>query len=88
SRLFTHGWTLQELIAPASVELFSKAGILLGNQKSLEQHIRRITRVPLKALRGSSLSDFTVRKRMTWAQRRKTTRKEDKAYSLVVTRHL
>jgi Heterokaryon incompatibility protein (HET) len=40
SRWFTRGWTLQELVAPASVELFSKEGEQLGNKRSLERHIR------------------------------------------------
>jgi hypothetical protein len=31
SRWFTRGWTLQELIAPASVEFFSKEGDRLGD---------------------------------------------------------
>lgn len=35
SRWFTRGWTLQELIAPASVEFFSKEGVRLGDKKSL-----------------------------------------------------
>ena len=39
SRWFTRGWTIQELIAPASVEFFSKGGELLGNKASLEGHI-------------------------------------------------
>jgi hypothetical protein len=30
------GWTLQELIAPAMMEFFSKEGVHLGNKKSLE----------------------------------------------------
>ncbi|KAL6408152.1 hypothetical protein AUP68_08526 [Ilyonectria robusta] len=83
SRWFTRRWTLQELIAPASVEFFSKEGTRLGNKMSLEQHIHNITGIPLKALRGSPLSDFSVSKRMAWAEKRKTTRKEDKAYSLL-----
>ncbi|KAF8853548.1 HET-domain-containing protein [Acephala macrosclerotiorum] len=80
SRWFTRGWTLQELIAPASVEFFSKEGELLGNKASLERHICEITGIPVKALRGS-LSDFTVTERMSWLEKRETTRKEDMAYS-------
>ena len=83
SRWFTRGWTLQELVAPASVEFFSKEGEQLGNKKSLERHIHEVTGIPVKALRGSSLSDFSVPERMSWAEKRETTRKEDKAYSLL-----
>ncbi|KAN0075779.1 HET domain containing protein [Elaphomyces granulatus] len=83
SRWFTRGWTLQELVAPASVEFFSKEGEQLGNKRSLERHIHEVTGIPVKALRGSSLSDFSVPERMSWAENRETTRKEDKAYSLL-----
>jgi hypothetical protein len=83
SRWFTRGWTLQELIAPASVEFFSKEGEQLDNKNPLERHVHEITGIPVKALQGSPLSDFSVTERMLWAEKRETTRKEDKAYSLL-----
>ncbi|KAN0067835.1 TPR-like protein [Elaphomyces granulatus] len=83
SRWFTRGWTLQELVAPTIVEFFSEEGEQLGNKKSLERHIHEVTGIPIKALRGSPLSDFSVRERMLWAEKRETTREEDKAYSLL-----
>ena len=83
SRWFTRGWTLQELVAPASVEFFSKEGEQLGDKRSLERYIREATGIPVKALRGSPLSGFSVVERMSWAEYRKTTRQEDKAYSLL-----
>ncbi|KAL5347679.1 Vegetative incompatibility protein HET-E-1 [Pseudogymnoascus australis] len=82
SEWFTRGWTLQELLAPASVDFFSKEGELLGNKVSLERYICEKTGVPVKALRGSPLSDFGVTERMSWAANRLTTRDEDKVYSL------
>jgi hypothetical protein len=83
SRWFTRGWTLQELIAPASVEFFSKDWERLGDKKSLERLICEITGIPSKALRGSLLADFSVTERMLWAETRQTTREEDMAYSLL-----
>ncbi|KAN0067820.1 HET domain containing protein [Elaphomyces granulatus] len=83
SRWFTRGWTLQELVAPTIVEFFSKEGEQLGNKKSLERHIHEVTGIPVKALQGSPLSDFSVPERMLWSEKRETTRKEDKAYSLL-----
>ena len=83
SRWFTRGWTLQELIAPTLVEFFSKEGERLGDKRSLERHVHEVTRIPVKALRGNPLSDFTVPERMLWAEDRDTTREEDKAYSLL-----
>jgi hypothetical protein len=82
SKWFTRGWTLQELIAPASVDFFSKEGEILGNKASLERHICKITRIPVNALRGARLSDFSFAERMSWAASRMTRRQEDKAYSL------
>jgi Heterokaryon incompatibility protein (HET) len=43
SRWFTRGWTLQELVAPAVVEFFSKEGEKFGNKSSLERHIHEVT---------------------------------------------
>jgi hypothetical protein len=83
SRWFTRGWTLQELIAPESVEFFSSEGQRLGDKRSMEQQVHEITGIDVQALRGSLLSDFSVAKRMSWAAKRKTTRKEDGAYCLL-----
>ena len=83
SKWFTRGWTLQELLAPKSVEFFSSDGIRLGDKSSLEGEIHRITGIPIDALRGRSLSDFSISERMGWATKRTTTRKEDEAYSLL-----
>ena len=83
SRWFTRGWTLQELIAPTSVEFFSKNRKLLGDKRSLERHICEITRIPRKALQQGSLAEFSVAERLSWAGTRQTTREEDMAYSLL-----
>ena len=84
SRWLTRGWTLQELIAPKSVEFFSMEGERLGDKKSLEGQIHEVTRIAVDVLRGISLpSHLSVDERMSWAENRKTTRKEDKAYSLL-----
>lgn len=83
SRWFTRGWTLQELLAPASVEFFSQDGKRLGSRISLEQEIYDVTAIPVKALRGQRLTTFSVEERMSWAARRTTTLKEDKVYCLL-----
>ena len=83
SMWFTRGWTLQELIAPTSVEFFSKEGGRLGDKTSLERYIYEITELPIKILRGGALSNFSITERLSWAEKRETTRKEDKAYSLL-----
>jgi hypothetical protein len=83
SRWFTRGWTLPELIAPLLVEFFSKGGGKLGSKISLEQQIHEITRIPVEALQGSPLSNFSVTERMSWAKSRKATLSEDTIYSLL-----
>jgi len=83
SRWFTRGWTLQELLAPPSVEFFSREGQLLGDKKSLELQIHQTTRIAVQALRGTELRYFSVQERMSWAARRETTVEEDQAYCLL-----
>ncbi|RFU25359.1 hypothetical protein B7463_g10972, partial [Scytalidium lignicola] len=83
SRWFTRGWTLQELIAPASVEFFSSSGKRLGDKKSLERQLHEITGITVLALQRTPLSEFSVKERMSWAENRQTKREEDKAYSLL-----
>ena len=81
---FTRGWTLQEFIAPKSVEFFSVEGERIGDKKILEKEIHGITGVAIDAFQGTlPLSHFSVDERMSWAENRETTRKEDKAYSLL-----
>jgi hypothetical protein len=83
SKWFTRGWTLQELLAPAIVEFFSKEGKQLGTKISLIKEIHEITMIPIKVLSGQRLSKLSVDERMSWAAKRRTTVKEDKAYCLL-----
>ncbi|KAH6724975.1 P-loop containing nucleoside triphosphate hydrolase protein, partial [Leptodontidium sp. MPI-SDFR-AT-0119] len=83
TRWFSRGWTLQELIAPAIVEFFSKEGRRLGDKQSLETLIQDITGIPIQALRGNPFSDFNIAERIRWAERRQTTREEDIVYCLL-----
>ncbi|KAH7370250.1 heterokaryon incompatibility protein-domain-containing protein [Rhexocercosporidium sp. MPI-PUGE-AT-0058] len=82
SKWFTRGWTLQELLAPRSVEFYSREGKSLGDKRTLEQQIHEITGIPTTALREYTLPQFDVDERFSWAKSRQTTRGEDKAYSL------
>jgi hypothetical protein len=83
SKWFTRGWTLQELLAPRSIEFFSWQRKWLGNRNSLKQQIHEITGIPEAALRGELLSQFSVNDRLSWIQHRETKHEEDKAYSLL-----
>lgn len=82
SRWFTRGWTLQELLAPASVVFFSREGQRLGDKRSLEQQIHKITGIAIPALRGSRLAKFSDKDRFQWAEKRTTKYEEDWAYCL------
>jgi hypothetical protein len=83
SKWFTRGWTLQELLAPSSVEFFSQERERLGDKCSLKQQIHEITGIPVSALQGASLSQFSVDERFLWIERRQTKLAEDKVYSLL-----
>lgn len=83
SRWFTRGWTLQELLAPRTVMFFSLEGNQLGDRRKLQRLIHEITNIPIPALTGTSLDRFEVEERLSWTEKRNTTRKEDKAYSLL-----
>ncbi|ORY63343.1 heterokaryon incompatibility protein-domain-containing protein [Pseudomassariella vexata] len=72
SRWFTRGWTVQELVAPSSVEFFSSGCQRLGDKKSLEQQVQEIMGIAVRALRGDALSEFSVDERMSWIENRHT----------------
>jgi hypothetical protein len=74
---------LQELLAPPSVEFWCRENKRLGDRVSLEREIHHITGIPIAALRGYSLSGYSVEERMNWAARRTTTLREDKVYCLL-----
>jgi len=83
SRWFSRGWTLQELIAPTSVEFFSLERQQLGDKESLEGLIYQITGIPAEALRGDPLENFSIKDRRAWMNGRETAQEEDMAYSLI-----
>ncbi|PVH97584.1 kinesin light chain [Periconia macrospinosa] len=83
SEWFRRGWTLQELIAPESVEFFSLEEQRIGDKQSLEQLIYEITDVPIEALQGCSLDKFTTSERIEWTTSRETTEEEDIVYCLL-----
>ncbi|KAL7907009.1 heterokaryon incompatibility domain-containing protein [Trichoderma velutinum] len=89
SRWFTRGWTLQELLAPASVRFFDSAWLEFGDKISLRDQIATATGISQQVLVDSVIDvrramDFiSIAQRMSWASRRTTTREEDLAYCLL-----
>ena len=83
SAWFTRGWTLQELIAPVSVEFFSREGERIGDKASLDRLLYDITNIPLAALHNCPLDQFSTSERMRWVENRRTTEDEDIVYCLL-----
>jgi hypothetical protein len=83
SRWFTRGWTVQELLAPASVEFFSRERHRLGDKSSLMRQIGEITNISPIALQGDPLSQFSINERLQWMEHRQTKLEEDMVYSLL-----
>ena len=83
SRWFTRGWTLQELLAPNTVQFFSNDWRPIGTKTDLCPQISRITGIDSTYLQGTDVKYASIAKRMSWASKRKTRRIEDVAYSLL-----
>ncbi|RYP09478.1 hypothetical protein DL765_008428 [Monosporascus sp. GIB2] len=84
SKWFCRGWTLQELIAPPDVIFLDKEWKEIGSKSTLRESVSRITGIPVDILtRNYDLERVSVAQRMSWAAERKTTKIEDRAYSLM-----
>ena len=84
SRWFSRGWTLQELIAPVEVMFYAADWMYIGARSTAHGRLSRITGIERSVLsRVKTVGQFSVAKRMSWAAKRKTTRLEDMAYSLM-----
>lgn len=84
SRWFTRGWTLQELVAPFEVVMFDWNWSQLGTKRRLTKELEQVTRIPEDVLLNpETRRKHSVAARMSWAQGRRTTRVEDRAYSLL-----
>ena len=84
SEWFDRGWTLQELIAPRAVSFFDQGWNLIGTKTDLVLDLSRKTRIPEGVMNNTiKPSACSVAQRMSWAANRRTTREEDRAYSLM-----
>jgi hypothetical protein len=55
----------------------------LGLESLLEKQLSEITGIPIAALRGTPLSFFSTEEKLSWMNKRQTTREEDSVYSLL-----
>ncbi|KAL1856405.1 hypothetical protein Daus18300_010777 [Diaporthe australafricana] len=93
SKWFTRGWTLQELLAPSSLDFFDESWRKIGVKSNLSAIIHEVTGINSQYIIGvpmsnglsvyQCLSRASVAERMSWAARRRTTRPEDLAYCLL-----
>lgn len=83
SRWFTRGWTLQELIAPASIVFFDAGWHPIGTRSDNRDLIATRTGIDCHVLDGEDPLKCSVASRMSWAAQRQTTRLEDLAYCLM-----
>ncbi|KAI0104352.1 HET-domain-containing protein [Daldinia grandis] len=87
SRWLTRAWTLQELVAPSNIIFYGRGWAEIGRRS--EQWIRdalaHVTGIPgsLISTPKTSLSQYSVAQKMSWAAHRLSTRVEDIAYSLL-----
>ncbi|RDX40880.1 hypothetical protein OH76DRAFT_1301765, partial [Lentinus brumalis] len=84
SKWFRRGWTLQELIAPRLFVFLSSSWEIIGTKADFAELLEKHFRIPADVLRLKiSYTGFSIAQRMSWFQRRQTTRPEDEAYCLL-----
>ncbi|KAF5346911.1 hypothetical protein D9758_010118 [Tetrapyrgos nigripes] len=86
SSWFSRGWTLQELLAPSSVEFFDATWKYCGDRETLSTSMRHITGIGEDVLRlgyGRYMARVGIVERISWAIHRETTKEEDRAYCLL-----
>ena len=72
------------MIAPSNVQFFNSTWTCIGDKKTLARTLTWITRVPEHILKEGLFGNRPcVAQIMSWAANRRTTRVEDKAYSLM-----
>ncbi|KAG1875820.1 hypothetical protein F4604DRAFT_1581727, partial [Suillus subluteus] len=90
---FERGWTLQELIAPLQIKFYGAnwKPLIQGStndrnnrdSKVIMEKISTLTDIHMDDLESFTPGIDRVPEKMLWASRRRTTRIEDRAYSLV-----
>lgn len=75
---------MQELIAPSSLQFFDTSWARIGSRKDFSNTISMVTKIPVDVLTHQKRpSQYCIADRMSWAATRKTSRIEDRAYSLL-----
>lgn len=83
-RWWRRGWTLQELIAPASLRFYDSSWQDNDSKSDWADLISERVGIPPRALHGDLSPDVaSVAQKFSWAAHRETTRLEDEAYCLL-----
>jgi hypothetical protein len=83
SEWFQRGWTLQELLAPGTVDFFDREWNYIGSKLDLKDIIAHVTTIPADIISGEqSIHDIHPLRRMSWTIGRQTSRSPDRAYCL------
>lgn len=81
---FTRGWTLQELVAPLQVKIYDQKWYQATTRQNAAAIISLVTGIPVALLEAPTMiTQYSIASRMSWAAGRRTTRAEDRAYSLL-----
>lgn len=84
SEWFRRGWTLQELLAPRNAIFFNSRWEQIGTKSTLASELSKATGInSFYLVLPHHVYDASIATRMSWAARRRTTRWEDRAYSLL-----
>lgn len=85
SRWFGRGWTLQELIAPRTLQFYDVNWHDLGSRDSELAHVVHERTGLDSGVLGEpqNLRSIPIAQRMSWMAHRRTTRKEDESYCML-----
>ncbi|KAL8833671.1 MAG: hypothetical protein Q9176_007872 [Flavoplaca citrina] len=84
SAWFERGWTLQELLAPRSMEFYDGDWNFMGTKKNLADLLHERTGIAEEYLTGASnFKAASVATKLSWMAGRTTTAVEDIAYSML-----
>lgn len=83
SRWFARGWTLQELVAPATINFYNSNWKCSGSKKYLIDYLVAITGIERFILFTGSFDHISIATKISWAAKRESTRIEDQSYCLL-----
>lgn len=84
SEWFSRGWTLQELLAPHTMQFYDTNWIFIGTKNDLSIELERITGIEAAYLTGEKhFRKACIATKLSWQAGRTTAREEDIAYSML-----